>query len=70
MEKLRLDVLFLYYSEETCYVSDGENAGKNSLFLYYSEEAHVMLTHALFCELFDCIHVRPGVYLQKDLDFK
>ena len=47
-----------------------EKMRQNSLFLYYSEEAHVMSTHALFCELSDCIHVWPGVYLQKDLEFK
>ena len=47
-----------------------EKMWRHVLILYYSEEAHVMSTHALFCELFDCIHVWPGVYLQKDLDFK
>ena len=33
MEKMRWHVLLLYYSEETCYVSDGENAAKFFIFV-------------------------------------
>ena len=33
MEKMRRNVLLLYYSEETCYVSDGENAAKFFIFV-------------------------------------